>query len=182
MFWVRAAKLYHRLKAQNFPDAHQQAVGHFAQHCQAKLFADPEFNRKILAFAGKLDIYISQYQQLGWPFVQTNKRVQFSRLPGHLVSGSIGRLDINPAGGYFATNFEAKSSDWKHQLRVAITQQALADELGCSSTEVEVGMYCIESGKHDQVCMPDEQIQQATREVESILGLVAAEFKRVQQT
>jgi hypothetical protein len=181
MYLVHAAKLYHSLKANNDPNAKREALSYFNQHCQAKLFNDQDFDRKLLRFASKLDAYIASYDALNYPFVQVNKRVEFDKIVGHFVSGRVDRLDINPAGGYVATNFEASASDWKYRLRFPIAQKALADELGCAASEVQVGMFCIETGAHSYVTVPDSDIAAAVSELGTLLNAVESEYQRLRR-
>jgi hypothetical protein len=182
MYWVHAAKLYHRLRAKNDPNAEGEALSYFTQHCQAKLFNEPDFGRKLSQFAGKLDVYIASYNALNYPFVQVNKRVEFDKIAGHIISGRVDRLDINPGGGYVATNFEASESDWKYRLRVPITQQALANELGCPPSEVKIGMFCIETGSHSYVTIPNSDIEGAVSELKTLLNTVEAEYQRLRKS
>ena len=181
MYWIYAAKLFHKLKAQNDSQAETQAIQYFSQHCQSKLFDNSEFDQKLLTYSRKLQKYFKNYTDLGYPTVQTNKAVQFDDIFGHFISGKIARLDIIPSGGFAATNFEARPSDWRTQLRVPIIQKALANELRCPASEVQVGMYCIESGKHDYITCSDTKISDAVAELQNILTVIEAEKKRLRR-
>lgn len=180
-YWVLAARLYHKLFKVNDPQCVQKAHDYFLQHCRAKLMKRPRFDDEIALYSGRLDDYIADYEKLNQPVVQTNKRVQFDKIAGHLVSGAIGRLDIIPAGGFAATNFELTASDWKSQLRTPIIQQALADELGRPLSGIRVGMYCIASGNHEYVTLSDAEIQKAVAELENVLSMVETEMKRLKR-
>jgi len=182
MYWVLAAKLYHKLKADNEPNARQKAVAYFNQTCQSKLGNNKDFNRKVPQLAGKLDDYIASYAGLNCGFVQANKRVVFDKIPGHFVSGRIDRFDIDPTGGYLATNFETISSDWSSRLRVPILQQALADELGCPASEIKVGVFCVETANHDYVSVSDADIASAVRELETLLNVIESELRRLRDS
>ena len=177
-----AARLYHKLFKMNDAQCVQKAHDYFLQHCRAKLMKRSNFDQQISLYSGRLDNYIADYLTLNQPVVQTNKRVQFNQIRGHFVSGAIGRLDMIPAGGFAATNFELKASDWKSQLRTPIIQQAIADELGRPPSEVRVGMYCIVSGNHEYVTLSTTEIQQAIVELENVLYTVETEVKRLKRS
>lgn len=182
MYWVLAAKAYHRLKAGNDPEADRKSVDYFAQQCEAKLAQDPDFEAKLLQNIDKLRIYFASYAALNCPLVQVNKRVVFDALPGHYLSGRVDRLDLDPSGGYVATNFESSASDWKTRLRIPITQQALANELGCRVSEVRVGIYCVETSYHSYVRLKEAEIKQAVTELEALMGRVEAEVRRLRES
>jgi hypothetical protein len=181
-YWVLAARLYHKLFKMNDALCVQKAHDYFLQHCRAKLMNRANFDHEIALYSGRLDDYIADYLTLNQPVVQTNKRVQFKKITGHFVSGAIGRLDMIPAGGFAATNFELKASDWKSQLRTPIIQQAIADELNRPSSEIRVGMYCIASGNHEYVTLSAADIQQAIAELENVLNTVETEVKRLKRS
>ncbi len=141
-----------------------------------------DFDREIALYAGRLDDYVADYLKLNQPVVQTNKRVQFNKIAGHLVSGAIGRLDMIPTGGFAATNFELRASNWKSQLRTPIIQQAIADELGRPPSEIRAGMYCIASGDHEYVTLSATEIQKAIAELENVLNMVETEVKRLKRS
>ena len=178
-YWVFAAKLYHKLAKANDRRALKKAHDYFLQHCRLKLSSDPDFDNRVGLFSRRLDEYVQNHSMLGQPTVQTNKRVLFGDIPGHLISGTIGRLDIVPAGGFAATNYEAKASDWKSQLRTAIIQQALAQELGRSFSEIRVGMYCIDAGEHEYVTLDEAAIQAAIAELTKVLNSVESEVQKL---
>jgi len=177
MYWILAAKYYHKLRATNNPNAKRDTLRHFTQQCQEKLSLSKGFNSKLLQYGDQLDAYITSYESLNYPFVKTNKRVEFRKIHGNILSGRIDRIDINPAGGYVATNFEATASDWETRLRIPITQRALAEEFGCPASEIQVGMFCIESAKHSYVTLPDSDINSAVSEVGTVLNSVETELR-----
>ena len=180
-FWVFAAKLYHKLLKNNDPRSAEKAHDYLLQHCRAKLSHDPNFDSKLTFHASKLDEYIASHAALNQPTVQTNKRVVFKNIPGHLVSGLVGRLDIIPAGGFAATNFAARKSNWQRELRTAIIQYSLADELRRPLSEVRVGMYCIDAGDHDYVCLSEGEVNQAIQELADVMNRINAEIRRLRQ-
>jgi hypothetical protein len=160
----------------------QKAHDYFLQHCRAKLMNRADFDREIALYSGRLDDYIADYLKLNQPVVQTNKRVQFNKISGHFVSGAIGRLDMIPARGFAATNFELRASNWKSQLRTPIIQQAIADEFGRPPSEIRVGMYCIASGDHEYVTLSAAEIQKAIAELENVLNMVEFEVRRLKRS
>jgi hypothetical protein len=180
-YWVFSAKLYHKLLKANDPKAVQKSHDYFLEHCRTKLTNDPDFDAKISAYSKRLDHYIDDYVRLNQPTVRTNKRVQFNGISGHMISGSIGRLDILPVGGFAATNFELRASDWKTHLRTALIQKALADELCRDLTEIQVGMYCIQSGNHEYVSLSDREIEKAVAESAVVVNAVDGEIKRLRR-
>ena len=180
-FWVFAAKWYHKLLKDNDPRSAEKAHDYLLQHCRAKLSNDPDFDTKLAFHARKLDEYIASHAALNQPTVQTNKRVLFKNIPGHLVSGVVGRLDIVPTGGFAATNFTARRSNWQKELRTAIIQYSLAEELRRPLSEISVGMYCIEAGDHDYVCLSDTAVNKAVQELGNVLNRVDAEIKRLRR-
>lgn len=180
-YWVLAARLYHKLFKINDSQCVQNAHDYFLQHCRAKLMNRQNFDSQISLYSARLDEYIADYVKLNQPVVQTNKRIEFKKIPGHFVSGAIGRLDMIPTGGFAATNFELGASDWKSQLRARIIQQAVADELGRLPSEIRVGVYCIGSGNHDYVTFSTAEIQEAIAELEDILTAVEIEVKRLKR-
>jgi len=83
-----------------FLKACNKAHDYFLQHCRAKLMKRADFDRQIALYSRRLDEYIADFLTLDQPVVQTNKRVRFNRITGHVVSGAIGRLDMIPSGGF----------------------------------------------------------------------------------
>lgn len=179
MYWMYAAKLYHKLMEQNDVDAETQAVQYLSQHCIAKLSGTSGFEEKLLTYSRKLENYFERYTELKRPTIQTNKRVHFDSIFGHFVSGKVARLDMIPSGGFAVTNFETHTSDWKGQLRIPIIQRAVADELRCSTSDVQVGIYCMETEKHDYVTCSNAQVNAAIKELQVILAVIEAEVNRL---
>ena len=176
-YWVFAAKLYHKLLKANDPRALQKAQDYLLEHCRAKLSSDDDFDEKIALYSKRLGEYIASHATLQQPTIQTNKRIEFSGVAGHTISGVIGRLDIIPGGGFAATNFELRPTNWQDHLRTAITQRTLANDLGRSPSKIQVGMYCLEMRSHDYVSLSDNQIEKSITESARVLNTVDAELK-----
>jgi hypothetical protein len=178
-FWVFAAKLYHKLVKANDAQALQKADEYLLEHCRAKFSTDEDFDSKITLYSKRLSEYTASHAALNQPTIQTNKRVQFSEVPGHTISGLVARLDVIVTGGIAATNFELRGTNWPSELRTAIIQKALSDELRRPIADVRVGMYCLEQGKHDYVCLSEQDVHRAISESANVLQVVDTEIKRL---
>jgi hypothetical protein len=78
--------------------------------------------------------YVTEYQKLGWPFVQTRLNIVVPLSTQYAdslkLSGQISRLDINLEGGYAAWLLRKKGSkDWINELQMPIIQNAIGVHL-----------------------------------------------------
>ncbi len=164
-YFVLAAQKFHRGEL-----TERKALDFFALKCQEKLESLKGFEQKLPLYWKKLERYFELFEALGNQAIQTQKRVRFSPAPPHVLTGAIARFDIVPAGGYAATLFEMKTSDWKNQIRMPILQRALADELGCGLEEVKMGVYCVEAEEHSYTTFGEDAVLEAIAGVTHLLG------------
>ncbi len=94
--------------------------------------------------------YVGEYETRGWTKFLTRMNVDItlpSRAPADLaISGQVARVDLVPSGEYAGWIFvSGNARGWRQELRMPLTQEALARNLNVATDEIIVGVYAFRS-------------------------------------
>lgn len=94
--------------------------------------------------------YVSEYETLGWTKFLTRLTVDIplpACAPAELtISGQIARVDLVPSGGYAGWMLlSGNGRGWRRELRMPLSQEALARKMNVPIDEIIVGVYAFRS-------------------------------------
>lgn len=118
--------------------------------------------------------YVSEYETLGWTKFLTRLTVDIS-LPAHApadlaISGQIARVDLVPSGGY--AGWRLLSGDgrgWRRELRMPLSQEALARKMNVPIDEIIVGVYAFRSRSVEHASYSATEVREAHLSLERIV-------------
>lgn len=119
--------------------------------------------------------YVDEYFSQGHQCFETASRVQVPlsprTSPDVTCSGEVSRLDLVPDSRYAAWIFRSKDYDnWFNELRMPLTQFAVARKLAVSPNDVDVGIYSFGERFIDQRCFSSREIALANNRLAELLG------------
>ena len=89
-----------------------------------------------------------------------------------MLTGKIDRFDLQDPIGYRATAIQLTPQNWKDELRWPLIQKALANDMGCAPSDVEIGVFSFDDGRYGYQVYSDADISAAEAEAESVLTTV----------
>lgn len=123
----------------------------------------------------QFDWYLQYHRSCGLTTFETRLRVEVP-LPSKVGSnaacyGQVDRIDIRPSGGYYAAwLFRSKDHlNWALELRMPLTQLAVAKKLDVHSDKVTIGIYSFHERYVEEHHYSREDIASSRRELESLL-------------
>jgi hypothetical protein len=146
----------------------EEVLQFFLEKSKEKLEGQNHFQARLTHYTKILDSYCDTFPDQGCRVIETGKRTSL-KIRDHVLSGKIERLDLRLASGYRATTTQLNKADWENELRWPLVQKAIAQELACSTAEVEVGVFCFEDGKYGYRTFSNEEILAAENEAEHVL-------------
>jgi hypothetical protein len=164
-YFVAAMKRFHQ------GGTKPQVVKFFRDKCVANLDKQLNFNSRLNNYLGVLAGYCDSYSAQGCVFVEARKVVGLA-LGSHTLTGTLQRFDVRASGGYRGTLTQMEQTDWQKELRWPLIQKAIADDLLCPSSEVEVGIFSLDTGLYGYNIFTEKQINDAEQEALSLLGVV----------
>lgn len=97
----------------------------------------------------KLPQYCSLYEKKKLAFVDTKRKMKWDIVPGVQLTGFTPWV-VHNDDGYYAYFFAEHPFDWEAQLRFPLIQQYLIENnIDCDITEMNVGIYCLETNNFD---------------------------------
>ena len=119
--------------------------------------------------------YVDEYFSQGHQYFETASRVKVSLTPGTspdlICSGEVIRLDLVTDSQYAAWVFRSKNPDnWFNELRMPLTQFAVAQKLAVPPRYVAIGIYSFEEQVIDQRCFTDTEIARAVNRLNGLLA------------
>jgi len=162
---TNAVRGYHA--NQPWPDLLEE----FLRQCRTKLPHVHFAAQRTARYEETLKGYFTSYPSQGVVFIEMEKRFSLG-IGRHVITGKVDRLDRRRRRGYRATDIQINKAPWRRKLRWPIIQHALAEELGGSSAEVEVGVHCFETGSPDYHIFDHVEIEAALAEAEEICDKV----------
>jgi hypothetical protein len=153
-------------------DSKQQILSVFEAKSRAKLTLLRDFEVRLAQYKKIIRAYCDGFTSQGCQFVESNKPTSLV-LGTHKLKGKIDRFDLKVTGGYRATAGQLHDFDWQSELRWPLIQRAIAHELNCPNSEVEVGVFCFEDGKYEYVSFSDADITAAESEAADVLTTVS---------
>ena len=146
----------------------EEVLDVFTKKCEDKLKLQAHFTARLKHYRKILDAYCDSYGTQGCHFVEVKKPMNLV-IGAHLLRGRVDRFDMRIPTGYRATITQLERTQWETELRWPLLQQAIATELGSSTSEVEVGVFCFDDGSYGYRIFTDAEIAEAEVEAEKIL-------------
>ncbi len=160
--WKYAVNEYHKTKNLG------EAINYF-ERIYIRWFADNMKNeREREAWVQTLETYVIEHSKRGLIYVNHRIRIEIPLTPKLKITGEIPLINMNGNFGYSAYFFTKDSSTWKTELKFPIIQDYLANFYGVDLSEVEVGVFGIDSEKLSQVTFSDQDVGGAKKELNTI--------------
>lgn len=123
---------------------------------------------------GQYEWYLEHHANFGLATFKTRLVVQVpitSRSASDVVcSGQLDRLDIRLTSGYAAWLFRSRDHlNWSGELRMPLTQLAVAHTLGVETDEVTIGIYSFQERFVDDRKYSQEEIASACAKLDQLL-------------
>lgn len=118
--------------------------------------------------------YLDKYRALGWPKALTRLNLNIPlppRAPADLsLSGQVARVDFVPSGGYAGWIFVSGTArGWRQGLRMPLVQEALAQKMNVTTSEIIVGIYAFRGKAVEHTSYSATEIREARASLESLL-------------
>jgi hypothetical protein len=165
-----AIKEFHRGKNK------AEVVSAFELKCETTLQHQAQFRARLVHYTSVLAEYCDTFALQRCDVIELNKRATLT-LGQHCLTGRIERFDMRLPNGYRATTTQLYDDKWEAELRWPLMQKAIAQELNCSASEVEVGVFCLETGTYRYRTFTDSEIASAVGETQLILAEVEAHLQ-----
>jgi len=143
----------------------------FEEKCAAKLSLLSYSQHRADNYKRVLGAYCDAFSPADCQYIESHKRVSL-QVGNHLLTGKIDRFDLQDPIGYRATAIQLTPQNWKDELRWPLIQKALANEMGCAPSDVEIGVFSFDDGRYGYQVYPDADISAAEAEAESVLTAV----------
>ena len=166
-FFFKALREFHAGKAKRL------VLSEFDNWCDSNLSRQANYQARFQHYRRVLALYCDSYGALGCRCIETRKKALLN-INTHSVTGLIDRFDLVLPVGYRATMTQLYDLPWKHDLRWPLLQKAVSDEMGCAVEQVQVGIFCLETGAYDYHSFSDPEVTNAVAEAESVLSAVEA--------
>jgi hypothetical protein len=140
----------------------------FTKKCEDKLKLQAYFQPRLKHYLKILAAYCDTYSLQGCQFVEVKKPTKLL-VGSHTLRGRVDRFDMRIPGGYRATTTQLERTQWEDELRWPLIQKAIANELGASTSEIEVGVFSYEDGSYGYRVFDDDKIAAAEDEALVIL-------------
>jgi hypothetical protein len=118
--------------------------------------------------------YVREYETLGWTKFLTRLTVDISLsacAPADLaISGQIARVDLVPSGGYAGwILLSGDGRGWRQELRMPLSQEALARKMNVPINEIIVGVYAFRSRSVEHMSYSATEVREAHSSLERIV-------------
>jgi hypothetical protein len=147
----------------------QEVISEFSKKCEDRLKLQAHFQPRLTHYVKILNAYCDSYSSQGCQFVEVKKPTKLV-IGSHMLRGRIDRFDMRISGGYRATITQLDRSQWEDELRWPLIQKAIADELGASTGEIEVGVFYYEDASYSYRVFSDADIAAAEKEALTVLS------------
>jgi hypothetical protein len=167
------AYLVHAIREFHGGKSKAEAMASFEERCESRLCHQAHFRARLTHYQAVLASYCDGFASQNSPIIQMNKRARLD-LGRHVLAGMIERFDMKIPTGFRATGFQLYDGPWEEELRWPLIQMGVAIELNCPQSEVEVGVFCFETGAYKYRTFTDPEIANAFDEATHVLTEVEA--------
>ena len=81
-------------------------------------------------------------------------------------------MDLKTQSGYAIILFIKEDYDWETELRMPLIQEAYSKKLGAPLNEISVGIYCLETNRHEFKTFSSKEVGKAKGEVTELAKIV----------
>jgi hypothetical protein len=153
-------------------ESKKQVLDFFEDKCRTKLSLRSQFKGRLAHYMKVLADYCDGFASQGCSFVESNKFTSLT-VGTHTLTGKVDRFDLRIPTGYRATAGQLYETNWESELRWPLIQRAIAREINCPVDEVEIGVFCFETGGYEYKIFSDSEITSAEAEANNVLTAVA---------
>ncbi|UAY52735.1 hypothetical protein [Ferruginibacter albus] len=122
--------------------------------------------------------YCNEYKRMQFEFVDSKKFMQWDILPEVKLSGYTSWIVKNKTSFYSYFPLE-KNIDWQAELRFPLIQNYLATNiLECDSSELQIGIYSLESSSFEFKSFNKTEIEKAINETKIVFHQVFEEYEK----
>lgn len=164
-YFFKAIREFHNGKSK------RQVLLDFDQLCQSNLSGQTSYEGRFQHYHRILAGYCDSYAAQGCRCIETRKKAGLT-FGHHRLTGYVERFDLVLPVGYRATITQLYEKPWEHDLRWPLLQKGLADELGCPLDQIEVGVFCLQTGAYVYKSYSANEVSDALSEAEAVLTSV----------
>jgi hypothetical protein len=148
-----------------------EVLDYFEEKCATKLTQLGYWRQRTNNYKKMLSAYCDVFSPDKSQYVESHKKTSL-RVGKHALTGEINRFDLRDPTGYKATVIQLAPRVWKDELRWPLIQKAIANDMGCASSEVEIGVFSFDDGNYGSEIYSDHHIAAAESEAENVLTAV----------
>lgn len=137
---------------------------------------NPKNIRKQELLLEQLAIYCNAYDKYKFALADGRRQIKWELYAGVMLTGLTPIVAHNDEG-YYAYFFSENPYDWEDQLRFPLIQQYLSDySIHCDIGEMNVGIYCLATGKFEFLLFTKSQLNKAIIQTSSLFEKVEKEY------
>jgi hypothetical protein len=164
MAWQLAVFEYHKNR-----DDLSIAINYFETTFIRNFADNTKNNNERENFIAQLENYTNDHKKNKLTYIEHKKRISFPLTNKIRLGGELPLIKMNNKGGYSLYFFSRESTAWESELRFPVLQSFVATTLyNVDLSEVEIGVYNLESNKHMQKSYSESEIKIAIKELETI--------------
>ena len=149
----------------------EEVLRYFEERCEAKLTNLSYWKNRTDNYKRMLDAYCDAFSPGACKYIESGKTTSLI-IGTHQLSGKVDRFDLRDPDGYRATAFQLAKSKWEDELRWPLIQKGIALDMGCTPSEVEIGVFSFDTGRYGYVVYSDDEIAKAEAETNTVLTTV----------
>lgn len=140
-------------------------------------YKDSQKNKKKQEFLyERFDPYLNEFNKKGFQYIGSKRQVRWPLTKGVELTGHTPYV-FSKSKGFAAYFFTEAPMKWETELRFPLLQYYLAkNHLDCTTDELEIGTYCLETNGFSLKCYSEEDIEEAVEETTGIFEIIAKEF------
>ena len=153
----------------------EDAKKHLEKIFWKNLTKNPRNTRKLIELMTSLKEYSSQFNHLNHQAIKLGDKFSIEILQGLFFGGEIPRVDLKPKSGYSIVLFNKEAQNWQDELRMPLIQEAYAKKLGAPLKEIEVGVYCLKTNKHEFRTYSAREVKKSMEEMHDLAKIIKTE-------
>ena len=172
-YWQDVAKQVHQ---------HEFTVSQGVKELQNKFMRfddNPKNNAKQALLTQQFVQYCKIFNKNAFALADSRRQMKWELYAGVMLTGLM-PLVVHNEKGYYSYLITEQPFDWQEQLRFPLMQQYLADyNIHCDVTEMNIGIYCLATGKFDFRVYTKPELNSAVMQTSAIFENVQNEYAKI---
>lgn len=125
-------------------------------------------------YLDNLEIHVNSHNDYNYQFLNSQTRINISLSSELYISGEVPIVNMITDGGFALFFFQEQYIDWEDELRFPVLQNYFANiELGCDLSQIDVGIYCVETSQHHSKNFSKQEVSDALQEIKDISDIMS---------